>query len=63
MEAYSAEFPHTDLLAVQAKRWFQQHDEFGLSLDAYYLMLDKVTDYLTKLGDTKRLDLARRCFI
>ncbi|MBB6056562.1 class I adenylate cyclase [Tolumonas osonensis] len=62
MEAYSAEFPHTELLAVQAKRWFQQHDDFGLSLDAYYLMLDKVTDYLTRLGDTKRLDLARRCF-
>ncbi len=62
MEAYSSEFPHTELLAVQAKRWFQQNDDFGLSLDAYYLMLDKVTDYLTKLGDTKRLDLARRCF-
>lgn len=62
MEAYSAEFPHTELLAVQAKRWFQQNDDFGLSLDAYYLMLDKVTRYLTELGDTKRLDLARRCF-
>jgi adenylate cyclase class 1 len=62
MEAYSAEFPNTELLAVQSKRRFQQQPGYGLFLDPYYLMLDKVTRYLSSQGDTARLDLARRCF-
>lgn len=62
MEAYSDEFPNTELLALQSKRRFQTHQEYGLFLDPYYLMLDKVTRYLSSQGDTSRLDLARRCF-
>lgn len=62
MEAYSAEFPNTRLLSVMARDWFQQHDDYSLQLDAYYLMLEKVTTYLTAQGDLQRLDLARRCF-
>ena len=62
MEAYSAEFPQTRLLSVESRDWFQQHEQYGLKLDAYYLMLEKVTHYLKGIGDTKRLDLARRCF-
>ncbi len=62
MEAYSAEFPHTRLLSTTTRDWFQQHEEYSLQLDTYYLMLEKVTHYLTTQGDVKRLDLARRCF-
>lgn len=62
MEAYSSEFPNTELLSVLSKRLFQQANAHDLCLDSYYLMLEKVTHYLTKLGDTNRLDLARRCF-
>lgn len=62
MEAYSAEFPHTELLAMRSKRWFQEHDLFGPDLDPYYLMLEKVTEYLVSSRDLARLDLARRCF-
>jgi len=62
MEAYSAEFPHTRLLSVETRDWFQHHDDYSLRLDTYYLMLDKVTQYLSGQGDHKRLDLARRCF-
>ena len=62
MEAYSAEFPQTHLLSVECREWFQQHEEYSLRLDSYYLMLDKVTRYLQEIGDNKRLDLARRCF-
>ncbi len=62
MEAYSAEFPHTRLLSVETRDWFQHHDDYSLRLDTYYLMLDKVTQYLSAQGDHKRLDLARRCF-
>lgn len=62
MEAYSAEFPETRLLSVETRDWFQQHEEYSLRLDTYYLMLDKVTHYLGRIGDTRRLDLARRCF-
>ncbi|MGL4204749.1 MAG: class I adenylate cyclase [Aeromonadaceae bacterium] len=62
MEAYSAEFPQTRLLSVEARDWFQQHADYSLQLDTYYMMLDKVTHYLQSIGDEKRLDLARRCF-
>ncbi len=68
LEAYSCEYPHTQLLSVDSKRRFyatnydssQQASAFGL--DAYFLMLDKVTRYLERIGDHRRLDLVRRCF-
>ena len=51
------------VLSVQSKKLFQlQSKEFDIRLDPYYLMLEKVTNYLTSLGDMDRLDLARRCF-
>ncbi len=62
MEAYSHEYPDTRLLSLQAKRWMQNNDEYGPQLDSYYMMLDKVTNYLKSIGDTERLDLVRRCF-
>ncbi|PMH45456.1 adenylate cyclase [Vibrio sp. 10N.286.49.B3] len=62
LEAYSWEYPHTQLLSLDTKRRFfsQQGDMYGM--DAYYLMLEKVTRYLKRINDHTRLDLVRRCF-
>jgi adenylate cyclase, class 1 len=62
LEAYSWEYPHTQLLSVEAKRRFFSQDPDLYSMDAYYLMLDRVTGYLERIGDKTRLDLVRRCF-
>ena len=61
LEAYSWEYPNTQLLATDIKhRLHQGIVSFGL--DAYCMMLERVTRYLTDINDTTRLDLARRCF-
>lgn len=62
LEAYSWEYPHTQLLCVDSKRRFFAHEPDLYSMDSYYLMLEKVTRYLERIQDTKRLDLVRRCF-
>ncbi|MZI94510.1 class I adenylate cyclase [Vibrio sp. CAIM 722] len=62
LEAYSWEYPHTQLLSVDTKRRFFTHEPDLYSMDAYYLMLEKVTRYLERIGDTSRLELVRRCF-
>ncbi|CAM2881845.1 class I adenylate cyclase [Vibrio rarus] len=62
LEAYSWEYPQTQLLSIDIKRRFfsDQPDLHGM--DTYYAMLEKVTSYLQKIGDQSRLDLVRRCF-
>ncbi|MDW6018384.1 class I adenylate cyclase [Vibrio plantisponsor] len=62
LEAYSWEYPQTQLLSVDSKRRFFAHDPDLYSMDSYYLMLEKVTRYLERIGDDTRLDLVRRCF-
>lgn len=62
LEAYSWEYPHTQLLSIDTKRRFFTHEPDLYSMDAYYLMLEKVTRYLQRIGDHTRLDLVRRCF-
>ncbi|RJX65298.1 class I adenylate cyclase [Vibrio sinensis] len=62
LEAYSWEYPHTQLLSIDSKRRFFSHEPDLYGMDAYYLMLEKVTLYLERIGDSKRLDLVRRCF-
>ena len=62
LEAYSWEYPHTQLLSVDAKRRFFAEERFEYCMDAYYLMLEKVTRYLERIDDHRRLDLVRRCF-
>ncbi|MFW7525974.1 class I adenylate cyclase [Vibrio ostreicida] len=62
LEAYSWEYPHTQLLSLDTKRRFFSHQPDLYSMDAYYLMLEKVTLYLERIGDKTRLDLVRRCF-
>lgn len=62
LEAYSWEYPNTQLLSVDSKRRFFAYEPDLYSMDSYYLMLDKVTTYLERIQDHKRLDLVRRCF-
>jgi adenylate cyclase, class 1 len=62
LEAYSWEYPHTQLLSVDGKRRFFSEDRTDFCMDAYYLMLEKVTRYLERINDHRRLDLVRRCF-
>lgn len=62
LEAYSWEYPNTQLLSIDTKRRFFAHEPDLYGMDAYYLMLEKVTRYLVRIGDHARLDLVRRCF-
>ncbi len=62
LEAYSWEYPHTQLLSIDTKRRFFAHEPDLYGMDTYYLMLEKVTRYLVRIGDHTRLDLVRRCF-
>ncbi|OBT10209.1 adenylate cyclase [Vibrio sp. UCD-FRSSP16_10] len=62
LEAYSWEYPQTQLLSIDTKRRFFMGDPDLHSMDAYYVMLEKVTRYLEMIGDQTRLDLVRRCF-
>ncbi len=62
LEAYSWEYPRTQLLSVDGKRRFFAGNFDVESSDAYYLMLEKVTRYLERIDDHRRIDLVRRCF-
>ncbi len=62
LEAYSWEYPNTQLLATDIKHRLHQGEIVSFGLDAYCMMLERVTRYLTDINDTIRLDLARRCF-
>lgn len=62
LEAYSWEYPNTQLLSLDTKRRFFADEPDLYGMDTYYLMLEKVTRYLERIGDSTRLDLVRRCF-
>ncbi|MDU6409708.1 MAG: class I adenylate cyclase [Yersiniaceae bacterium] len=62
LEAYSWEYPETQLLAMDIKRRLHGGEIVSFGLDAYCMMLDRVTRYLTAIEDETRLDLVRRCF-
>ncbi len=62
LEAYSWEYPNTQLLSIDTKRRFFADEPDLYGMDAYYLMLEKVTRYLERIQDDTRLDLVRRCF-
>lgn len=63
LEAYSHSYPHTNLISSQFKRELL-NDEVDQPhyFDPYLAMLQRVTDYLTKLKDFQRLESMRRCF-
>ncbi|EFE96938.1 class I adenylate cyclase [Serratia odorifera] len=62
LEAYSWEYPNTQLLATHIKQRLHQGEIVCFGLDSYCMMLERVTHYLTQINDTTRLDLVRRCF-
>ncbi|CAI1737738.1 adenylate cyclase [Serratia quinivorans] len=62
LEAYSWEYPNTQLLAMDIKQRLHQGEIVCFGLDAYCMMLERVTHYLNAINDTTRLDLVRRCF-
>ena len=62
LEVYSWEYPNPGLISVDMKRILQSDEyEEGECLDAYFLMLKKVTDYLVSIKDEKRLEIVRFC--
>ncbi|HEY7864471.1 MAG TPA: class I adenylate cyclase, partial [Psychromonas sp.] len=62
MEAYSWEYPNTELIAIGYKKRFQEQQTDLEYLDPYCLMLEKVTSYLNNINDLKRLEVVRACF-
>ncbi|KAA8996437.1 class I adenylate cyclase [Affinibrenneria salicis] len=62
LEAYSWEYPDTQLLAMDIKRHLHNGEIVSFGLDPYCMMLERVTRYLTSINDLTRLDLVRRCF-
>jgi adenylate cyclase class 1 len=62
MEAYAAEYPHSDLLSLRFKRAIYDGITDLDMLDPYSILLEKVEQYLGGLNAPERLDLVRRCF-
>ena len=62
MEAYASEYPQIDLLGIRFKKAIYQGENEIDKLDPYLMMLHKVEEYLSKRGETKRLELIRRSF-
>lgn len=62
MEAYSNDYPNTNLLSSQLKDYMLSHDGYSLDLDSYYLMYLKVSNYLQEGNHEDRLRLMRKCF-
>lgn len=62
LESYSWEYPNSKVIASQVKSLIQQDKMDYHHLDSYYMMLEKVTRYLTSIGDQVRLNLVRGCF-
>lgn len=62
LETYSWEYPNTVFIAYQMNQLLHNQDLDYFSLDPYYMLLKKVSNYLIAIGDYERLELARQCF-
>jgi adenylate cyclase class 1 len=62
MEAYAAEYPHSDLLSLRYKRAIYDGVTDLDLLDPYSILQDKLESYLKHRSEPERLDLIRRCF-
>ncbi|MDR0217741.1 MAG: class I adenylate cyclase [Enterobacteriaceae bacterium] len=62
LEAYSWEYPNGRLLSIEMKQHLHDGAIVSFGLDAYSMMLERVTRYLIAINDPTRLDLVRRCF-
>src|SRR5690606_4546392 len=61
-EVYASEFPHVEPLSLTFKRAIYKKQLDIDELDPYVMMYRKLEHYLVARGETKRLDLVRRCF-
>ncbi len=62
MEAYAAEYPHSDLLSLRYKRAIYAGVTDLDALDPYTILLDKLEQFITARNEPQRLELLRRCF-
>jgi len=63
LEAYASEYPKVDWLCMETKRAvYSGEDLKANSVDPYLLILERITDYLSKRNEPERLQLARRAF-
>ncbi|MGQ0593538.1 MAG: class I adenylate cyclase [Gammaproteobacteria bacterium] len=61
LEAYAAEYPRPDLLAMRYKACIYGGAADTEALDPYWLLYRRVEEYLEGQADAPRLALARRC--
>jgi len=61
-EAYAEDYPQVRWLCQEAKAAIYSGCTDVTELDPYVLMYRRVEQYLRKRGESKRLELARRCF-
>ncbi len=62
MEAYASEYPGCDLLSTAVRDRVQSKGRYSLDIDPYFLLYQKISDFLQAAHDPKRLELARVCF-
>ena len=62
LEIYAKEYPHTQLIAQQFKQDLLRDNVVSHHFDPYFAILEKITPYLTQLGELKRLNFVRSCF-
>ncbi len=61
-EVYASEYPHVEPLSSTFKRALHNKQLDIDELDPYVMMYRKLERYLLGRGETKRLELVRRCF-
>lgn len=62
LESYFWEYPNSHFIASKIKQKLHQNETDYFDFDPYYMLLEKVTNYLKMIGDEERLELARQCF-
>ncbi|MWP46020.1 class I adenylate cyclase [Gilliamella sp. Pas-s27] len=63
LEAYSWIYPENKPIAYQMKEFIQKGKKHqGMNLDSYYMLLDRISNYLIEINDYERLELIRNCF-
>ncbi|MWN04933.1 class I adenylate cyclase [Gilliamella sp. Pas-s95] len=63
LEAYSWIYPQNKPVAYQMRELIQNGKVHkGMYLDSYYMLLDRISNYLIEINDFQRLELIRNCF-
>lgn len=62
LESYAQHYPNTQLICHRAKAAWMSGSPDPMAFDSYYMSLQAITEYLEEIGDSRRLEIARRCF-